>query len=62
MMGLVVIAAVGSTIPILIVMTGFIYATSVFRVARSLGQDVMVSDFVEAAKVRGEGLWWIITR
>ena len=62
MMGLVVIAAVGSTIPILVVMTGFIYATSVFRVARSLGQDVMVSDFVEAAKVRGEGLWWIITR
>jgi hypothetical protein len=32
------------------------------RIARSLGQDVMVSDFVEAAKVRGEGLWWIITR
>ena len=62
MMGLVVIAAVGSTIPILVIMTGFIYATSVFRVARSLGQDVMVSDFVEAAKVRGEGLWWIITR
>ena len=47
--------SVGSTIPILIVMTGFIYATSVFRVARSLGQDVMVSDFVEAAKVRGKG-------
>jgi len=22
----------------------------------------MVSDFVEAAKVRGEGLWWIITQ
>jgi peptide/nickel transport system permease protein len=62
MMGLVVIAAVGSTIPTLVIMTGFIYATSVFRVARSLGQDVMVSDFVEAAKVRGEGLWWIITR
>ena len=29
---------------------------------RSLGLDVMVSDFVEAARVRGEGLWWIITR
>ena len=62
MMGLVVIAAVGSTIPILVIMTGFIYASSVFRVARSLGQDVMVSDFVDAAKVRGEGLWWLITR
>ncbi len=62
MLGLIVIAAIGSTVPILIILTGFIYATSVFRIARALGQDVMVSDFVEAARVRGEGLWWIITR
>ena len=56
-LGLVVIAAVGSTIPILIVLTGLIYSTRVFRVARALGLDVMVSDFVEIAQVRGEGLW-----
>ena len=62
MLALVMIAAIGSTIPILIMLTGLIYATSVFRIARSLGLDVMVSDFVEAARVRGEGLWWIITR
>ena len=62
MLALVVIAAIGSTIPILLVLTGLIYATSVFRIARALGLDVMVSDFVEAAQVRGEGLWWIITR
>ncbi len=62
MLGLVLIAAVGSTIPILILLTGLIYATGVFRIARALGQDVMVSDFVEVARVRGEGLWWIITR
>ncbi len=62
MMALVVIAAIGSTIPILIILVGLIYATSVYRIARALGLDVMVSDFVEAAKVRGEGLWWIITR
>jgi len=62
MMGLVMIAALGSTIPLLILLTGIIYAASVFRIARSLGQEVMVSDFVEAARVRGEGLWWIITR
>lgn len=60
MLGLVVIAAIGSTIPILIVLTGLIYASSVFRIARALGQDVMVSDFVDAARARGEGLWWII--
>ncbi len=62
MFALVMIAALGSTIPLLILLTGIIYATSVFRIARSLGQEVMVSDFVEAAKVRGEGLWWVITR
>ena len=62
MLALVMIAAIGSTIPILIMLTGLIYASSVFRIARSLGLDVMVSDFVEAARVRGEGLCWIITR
>ena len=46
----------------LILVVGFIYSTSVFRIARALGQDVMVSDFVEAARVRGEGVWWIISR
>jgi len=62
MLALVMIAALGSTIPLLILLTGIIYAASVFRIARSLGQEVMVSDFIEAARVRGEGLWWIITR
>ena len=62
MMALVMIAALGSTIPLLILLTGIIYAASVFRIARALGQEVMVSDFVEAARGRGEGLWGIITK
>ena len=62
MLGLIVIAALGSSIPILVVMAGVIYAVSVFRIARALGQDIMVQDFVEAARARGEGVWWIITR
>ena len=62
MLGLVVVAAVGSSIPVLILTAGVIYATVVFRLARSLGQEIMVMDFVEAARVRGEGRWWIITR
>ena len=62
MLGLVVVAAVGSSIPVLIITAGVIYATVVFRLARALGQEIMVMDFVEAAKVRGEGRWWIITR
>ena len=62
MLGLVVVAAVGSSIPVLIITAGVIYATVVFRLARALGQEIMVMDFVEVAKVRGEGRWWIITR
>ncbi|MXX17483.1 MAG: ABC transporter permease, partial [Gammaproteobacteria bacterium] len=60
MLGLIAIAAFGSSIPILVIIAGIIYASSVFRIARALGLDIMVQDYVEAAKVRGEGLWWII--
>ena len=62
MLGLVVIAAIGSSIPILIITAGLIYSTTVFRISRALALDVMVSDFVEAARGRGEGLWWVIRR
>ncbi|SHJ89623.1 peptide/nickel transport system permease protein [Shimia gijangensis] len=62
MLGLVVVAAVGSSIPVLIVTAGLIYASVVFRLSRAIGMEIMVMDFVEAAKVRGEGRWWIITR
>ena len=62
MLGLIVIAAFGSSIPLLIVLAGLVYAASVYRIARALGQDIMVQDYVEAARARGEGLWWIITR
>ena len=60
MLGLIAVAALGSSIPILIGTGALIYATGVFRIARALGQDIMVQDFVEAAHARGEGLRWII--
>ena len=62
MLGLIIIAAFGSSIPLLIFLAGLVYAASVFRIARALGQDIMVQDFVEAARARGEGLWWVISR
>lgn len=60
MLGLIAIAWLGSSIPVLIGTASIIYASSVFRIARALGQDIMVQDFVEAAKARGEGVWWVI--
>ena len=61
MLGLVVVAAVGSSIPVLIVAAGLIYASVVFRLARAIGMEIMVMDYVEAARVRGENIWWIVT-
>lgn len=62
MLGLVVVAAVGSSIPVLIVTAGVIYASVIFRLSRALGMEIKVMDFVEAARARGEGRWWIIRR
>ncbi len=62
MLGLLIVVALGTSIPILIGTAAVIYASSVFRIARALGQDIMVMDYVESAHARGEGLWWIITR
>ena len=60
MMGLVVIAALGSSIPILVCTTGLIYATAVFRIARALGMDIKGLDYIEVARARGESLAWIL--
>jgi peptide/nickel transport system permease protein len=62
MLALIVIAAFGSSIPILIVTAGLVYSSGVFRVARALGQEIAVEAYVSVARARGEGAWWIISR
>jgi len=62
MLALIVIAALGTSLPILVVTAGLVYASGVFRISRALGQDIMVQDFVAAARARGEGVWWLIGR
>lgn len=60
MLALIVISSLGSSIPVLIITVALIDATRVFRVARALAADIVVLDYVEAARARGEGLWWIV--
>ncbi len=60
MIALIVIGALGSSLPVLIVTLAIIDSTRVFRVARALAMNIVVSDFVEAARVRGEDLKWIM--
>ena len=62
MLGLVVIAALGSSIPVLVITAGLIYSCGLYRIARALAAEIKVMDFVEAARARGEKLPWIIRR
>jgi peptide/nickel transport system permease protein len=59
---LVVLSVMGTNIPTLILTVGLLYAVPVFRLARAVAMNIAVLEYVEAAKLRGEGLWWIIRR
>ena len=61
-MALLVIAGLGTTTVILICTMGLIEATRVFRLARAIGMEITTMEYVDAARVRGEGDLWIILR
>lgn len=59
-MGLVVLSVLPSTTLILILVMGLLDSTRVYRLARAVAVDINVMEFVEAARLRGEGKWWVI--
>ncbi len=60
--GLVVLSVLPSTLVTLIMVMGLLDSTRVYRLSRAVAVDINVMDFVEAAKLRGEGTIWIIFR
>ncbi|MCP3371781.1 ABC transporter permease [Bradyrhizobium cajani] len=60
MSALVVIAALGSSIPVLISTAAVIYTPGAFRIWRALAVNVNELDFVEVARARGEGTHYLI--
>ena len=61
-LALLVLSVLGSSIPVLIGVSAVLDSTRVFRLSRAVAMDVEVMDFVEVARLRGEGLWWIMRR
>jgi peptide/nickel transport system permease protein len=59
---LVVLSVLPADTLILILVMGILDSTRVFRISRAVAVDINVMDFVEAAKLRGEGKLWIIFR
>jgi peptide/nickel transport system permease protein len=57
---LLVLSVLGTAVPVLILVIALLDATRVFRISRAVAMDVAVLDFVEAARLRGEGLWWVM--
>ncbi|WP_428832903.1 ABC transporter permease [Pseudaminobacter soli (ex Li et al. 2025)] len=59
---LVVLSVLPGNIVTLILVMGILDSTRVYRLARAVAVDINVMDYVEAAKLRGEGRGWIIFR
>ena len=61
-LALIILGVFGSSIPVLIITIAVLDSTRVFRLARALGKNLNVLEFVEVARMRGEGLWWVISK
>jgi peptide/nickel transport system permease protein len=59
---LMLLAVFGKYIWALILILAVLDSTRVFRLARATAINVVVMDYVEAARLRGEGLGWITFR
>ncbi|MCB1379650.1 MAG: ABC transporter permease [Alphaproteobacteria bacterium] len=57
---LMLLAVFGKSVLNLILILALLDSTRVFRLARATALNVVVMDYVEAAKLRGEGTPWII--
>ena len=59
---LLLLTIFGTSIMTLILVIAVIDSTRVFRLARAVSEGVVVMDFIEAARLRGERLPYLITR
>lgn len=57
---LMVLSVLGTSVPILVVVIALLDSTRVFRLSRAVAMDITVMEFVEAARLRGERLWWVM--
>jgi peptide/nickel transport system permease protein len=59
---LMLLAIFGSSVTNLIIIIAILDSTRVFRLARAVSLNVVVMDYVEASRLRGESLAWVMRR
>lgn len=61
-LALLLIAIVGNSIPVLIVIIVLLDSTRVLRLTRAVSMNVVATEYIEAARLRGESTWWCMWR
>ena len=59
---LLMLSIFGPQVSVIIIAVAIIYAPRVFRLTRAVAGNVVVMDYIEAAKLRGEKTWYLIRR
>ncbi|MBZ0124383.1 MAG: ABC transporter permease [Roseovarius sp.] len=59
---LLILTVTGTSILALVLVIAVLDSTRVYRLARSVAQGIMTMDYIEVARMRGEGLFWLIRR
>jgi len=59
---LLMLSIFGPHVHVIIIVVAVIYSPRVFRLTRAVAGNIVVMDYIEAAKLRGEGLWYLIRR
>lgn len=58
----IILSVLGTELPVLIGTIAILDSTKVFRLSRALAMNLAALEYVEVARVRGEGLWWVIIK
>ncbi|AYD03784.1 ABC transporter permease [Neorhizobium sp. NCHU2750] len=61
-LALMVLAIMGTSLPVLILVVAVIEATRVFRLSRLVAMNVASLEYFESARLRGEGIAWLIRK
>ena len=59
---LLMLSIFGTNLAVIVIVVAVIYSPRVFRLSRAVAGNVVVMDYIEAAKLRGEGTWYLIRR
>ena len=57
---LMALSVVGTSVGALILVIALLDSTRVYRLSRAVAMDIAVMEYVEAARLRGEKIWWLM--